>query len=42
VNNTKTILSIQKEKEFLENISRDDDPSTKALAIIKKEGDKLL
>ena len=42
VNNTKTIISIQKEKEFLENISRDDDPSTKALAIIKKKGDKLL
>ena len=42
VNNTKKILSIQKEKEFLENISRGDDPSTKALAIIKKQGDKLL
>ena len=42
VNNTKTILSIQKEKEFLENISRGEDPSTKALAIIRKKWDKLL
>ncbi len=42
VNNTKTILSIQKEKEFLENISRGNDPSTKALAIIRKKWDKLL
>ena len=42
MNNTKTILSIQKEKEFLENISRGEDPSTKALAIIRKKWDKLL
>ena len=42
INNTKTILSLQKEKDFLENISKDDDPSTKAFAIIKKEWDKLL
>ena len=42
INNTKTILSLQKEKDFLENISKDDDPSTKSFAIIKKEWDKLL
>ena len=42
VNNTKSILSIISEKDFLENISKDNDPTTKAFAIIKKEGDKLL
>lgn len=42
INNTKTISSFQKEKDFLENISRGDDPSTKAFAIIRKEWDKLL
>ena len=42
INTTKSITSIQKEKDFLENISRDDDPSTKAFVIIRKEWDKLL
>lgn len=42
VNNTKSIISMISEKDFLEKYSKDDDPSTKALAIIKKEGDKLL
>lgn len=42
INTTKSITSIQKEKDFLEDISRGDDPSTKAFAIIRKEGDKLL
>ena len=42
VNNTKSILSIISEKDFLENISKDNDPTTKAFAIIKKDGDKLL
>ena len=42
VNNTKAILSLTSEKTFLENISRNEDPTIKALAIIKKEGDKFL
>ena len=42
VNNTKSILSITSERNFLENISRNEDPTLKALAIIKKEDDKLL
>ena len=42
VNNTKSIISIISEKDFLENISKDNDPTTKAFAIIKKDGDKLL
>ena len=42
VNNTKAILSLTSEKAFLENISRNEDPTIKALAIIKKEGDKFL
>lgn len=42
VNNTKVILSITSERNFLENISRNEDPTLKALAIIKKEGDKFL
>ena len=42
VNNTKAILSITSERNFLENISRNEDPTLKALAIIKKEGDKFL
>lgn len=42
VNNTKAILSITSERNFLENISRNEDPTLKALAIIKKEDDKFL
>lgn len=42
VNNTKAILSLTSEKAFLENISKNEDPTIKALAIIKKEGDKFL
>lgn len=42
VNNTKSIISMISEKDFLEKYSKDDDPSTKAFAIIKKEWDKLL
>ena len=42
VNNTKAVLSIVSERNFLENISRNEDPSVKAFAIIKKEGDKFL
>ena len=42
VNNTKSIISIISEKDFLENISKDNDPTTKAFAIIKKDEDKLL
>ena len=42
VNNTKAILSFTSEKAFLENISRNEDQTIKALAIIKKEGDKFL
>lgn len=42
VNNTKAILSLTSEKAFLENISRNEDQTIKALAIIKKEGDKFL
>jgi len=42
VNNTKAILSLTSEKAFLENISRNEDPTIKALGIIKKEGDKFL
>ena len=42
VNNTKAILSLTSEKAFLENISRNEDPSIKVLGIIKKEGDKFL
>ena len=42
VNNTKAILSLTSEKTFLENISRNEDQTIKALAIIKKEGDKFL
>ena len=42
VNNTKAILSLTSEKAFLENISRNEDSTIKALAIIKKEGDKFL
>ena len=37
VNNTKSIISMISEKDFLEKYSKDDDPSTKAFAIIKKE-----
>ena len=36
VNNTKAILSLTSEKIFLENISRNEDQTIKALAIIKK------
>ena len=42
VNNTKSIISIISEKDFLENISKDNDPTTKAFVIIKKDEDKLL
>ena len=42
VNNTKAILSLTSEKAFLENISRNEVPTIKALTIIKKEGDKFL
>lgn len=42
VNTTKSISSMTSEKSFLEDIAKNSDPSTKALAIIKKDGDKLL
>lgn len=42
VNNTKSILSITSERNFLENISRNWDPTLKALAIVKKDDDKFL
>ena len=42
VNNTKAIISFVSEKSFLENIAKDEDPSQKCFAIIKKDGDKLL
>ncbi len=41
VNQTKVIMSINKEKEFLEKYSKDSD-STKAFAIVNKENDKIL
>jgi len=42
MNQTKGIFPITKEKEFLENISKDGDPSVKVFAIIKREDDKFL
>lgn len=42
INNTKGVHSIESEKAFLESISKNQDPSLKALAIIKKDWDKLL
>ena len=42
VNTTKSISSMTSEKSFLEDIAKNSDPNTKALAIIKKDGDKLL
>ena len=42
MNQTKGIFSIIKEKEFLENISKDGDPSVKVFGIIKKEDDKFI
>ena len=42
VNNTKAVLSITSERNFLENISRNEDSSIKCFAVIKKEEDKLL
>lgn len=42
MNQTKGIFPITKEKEFLEKISKDEDPSVKVFAIIKREDDKFL
>ena len=42
MNQTKGIFPITKEKEFLEKISKDGDPSVKVFAIIKREDDKFL
>lgn len=42
MNQTKGIFPVTKEKEFLENISKDEDPSVKVFAIIKRESDKFL
>ena len=39
INNTKGVHSIESEKAFLESISKNQDPSLKALAIIKKAQD---
>lgn len=39
---TKGIFSVVKEKEFFENISKDEDPNMKIFAIIKKWDDKFL
>ena len=41
INQTKAILSIKKEKEFLEKYSQDSS-DTKAFAIIRKDNDKML
>ena len=42
INQTKAILSINKEKEFLEEYSKDSNSKTKAFAIINKKNDKML
>ena len=42
INQTKAILSINKEKEFLEKYSKDDDPTEKAFTIVNKNNDKML
>ncbi len=42
VNNTKSVLWLSSEKSFLENISKNSDPSVKFLMIIRKDDDKLL
>ena len=42
MNQTKGIFPITKEKEFLEKFSKDEDPSVKVFAIIKREDDKFL
>ena len=42
MNQTKAIFSINREKEFLEEYSKDKDPSMKCLAIIKKESNQFL
>ena len=42
INQTKAILSINKEKEFLEECSKDTDSKTKAFAIVNKKNDKML
>lgn len=42
MNQTKGIFSKNKEKEFLENVSKDEDPSVKVFAIIKRGDDKFL
>ena len=42
INQTKRILSIDKEKEFLEKYSKDDDPTERAFAIVNKNNDKML
>lgn len=42
INQTKAILSINKEKEFLEEYSKDSDSKTKAFAIVNKNNDEML
>ena len=42
MNQTKAILSIVKEKEFLEKYSKDEDPAEKAFTIVNKSNDKML
>jgi hypothetical protein len=42
INQTKAILSINKEKEFLEKYSKDDDPTEKAFTIVNKNNDTML
>ena len=42
MNQTKAILSISKEKDFLEKYSKDDNFTLKAFAIVNKNNDKML
>ena len=42
INQTKRILSIDKEKEFLEKYSKDEGPTERAFAIVNKSNDKML
>ena len=42
MNQTKSIFSIGQEKDFLEKYSKDDNPKSKAFAIINKNNDKML
>ena len=42
VNQTKAILSIGKEKEFLEKYAKDNNPTEKAFTIVNRNNDKML